>query len=76
MTNYPRCRTCRWWETREVERRTLIPRFVKPCLRMSGVAHLNAKTDSALPNTPDRFWTGPDFGCVHHEPRQPESTDV
>lgn len=60
--DYPRCKTCKHWDDR-VEGEELF----RDCtnIRIS----VGYYSDEAIA---DPFATGPDFGCVHHEPKESE----
>lgn len=63
------CKTCKWWGhflTRRGDGRCKMPLHdpeVDPDLRGSN-------TMSGGTAGPATIWTGPDFGCIHHEPKE------
>lgn len=86
MKNYPRCKTCKRW-MRNTFSEPLLPHLVGlvqfPCEhpktkaaesgRMRGGEVPDGKiADGALPTELYGLLTGPDFGCVHHERKEPE----
>lgn len=62
MTDYPRCKTCRHWDDRG-----------RPADRMyicdNPKVFEGDELDEADAET-GCFYTGPDFGCVHHKPKE------
>lgn len=72
-----RCKTCKWWE-RDVEH--IGPEQCRPCnsSKIGEPYHLYKRSTDKdldiLSYTYDEagyILTGPDFGCVHHEDRDP-----
>lgn len=71
------CDTCKWWVDRSRNCETY---FGKVCAnrKVSGSTPRNADENMILPEKetdlaalngcqPDVFYTGPKFGCIHHE---------
>lgn len=61
MTDYPRCKTCKWWAARG-----------RPADRLYMCDNLKVFEGDELDEADSVsgcFWAGPDFGCVHHEGR-------
>lgn len=60
----PTCKTCRWWDrpwpNREVNKRS--------CAALEDRDGDDAVIDDDGTSRP--LYTGPDFGCVHHEPKE------
>lgn len=66
MKDYPRCKTCKWYE----------------CLRFGGKCHrlsiwdytticLSGENPAGYTMT-GFAWTEESFGCIHHEPKESE----
>lgn len=64
MTDYPRCKTCRHWRTTIVAHTPT--EIFHECTNKA--VRDNTKGDGADPL--GDFFTGPDFGCVHHEAKE------
>lgn len=70
------CQTCRWWEdAEEGEFAGSYPIFkvcTNPKLNLVYQAQVGSR-DGAGASASDEdglgFWTGPEFGCIHHEAR-------
>ena len=69
----PTCKTCKWWDTVEIaehfrrHRACHSPKLMPPDDAEYG-------TDTLLYyDEGSKFWSGPDFGCVHHEDKEPSN---
>lgn len=63
MTDYPRCKTCKWWKTHHFESGEDYE-----CVNF-GINDHKRKDGFDLITM---FCTGPDFGCIHHESKESE----
>jgi len=64
----PKCRTCKWWE-RAADAES--PQGACWAIAPSKSAFIVESTDAVISTAQEegvRFLTGPDFGCVQHEP--------
>jgi hypothetical protein len=64
MTDYPRCKACRFWDTL-IQTHTPTEMF---CECVNPAVRNNTTSDGAAPL--GDFFTGPNFGCIHHEPKE------
>ena len=63
MTDYPRCKTCKHWDRQGPQWEGLYG-----CMNPKVVDGFGT-VDEANAMMGD-FYTGPDFGCIHHEPKE------
>lgn len=73
------CKTCRFWKHRPIA----YPRLPTSPEQKGGICENEHLVESS-PFLPDNlvypydegaaFWTGPEFGCVHHGPRKEDDT--
>lgn len=65
------CRTCKFWEIEETLTRTYILSGAGECccqkIRDTDGDVLADELVHESYGMGRRFWTGPDFGCVHHQ---------
>lgn len=64
MTDYPRCKTCRHWDDRGRRDSAMCECKNSNVLAGDGIDEACSETGC--------FYTGPDFGCVHHESKESE----
>ena len=64
------CKTCKWWDT---EPRNVNLSLHRDCLseKLQPGNDADGEPDTlGYYNEGSKFWSGPDFGCIHHEPRE------
>ncbi len=69
------CKTCNWWVDTE-EWQLKLHYFQGRCNHVTvNEEALNAMRSCCVTDTSDEsglIYTGPDFGCIHHEEKKPE----
>lgn len=73
------CKTCKWWDAENENHRGYTPPVDGhpcKCPKIDDSPHYRVNGDLAAPSESGTFFTGPDFGCVHHEPIPPEPVKV
>ena len=71
MPDYPRCKTCRWWEDND-----MYGNGVSYCTSPANRRDSPYRPDGACSmgeQGKEDILTGPDFGCVHHEWKEEDS---
>lgn len=76
------CKTCKWWadsagtfiESKELKKLvpSMDPYHPCNCPKINQDVHANPAMDGAAAENMDGhpyFVTGPDFGCIHYEPK-------
>ena len=65
----PRCKTCRWWGRDGSDNPRKRARECGNHSKIGEPSDVKGKTDTLTYSYDEggRFWTGPEFGCVHHE---------
>lgn len=61
---YPKCKTCRWWKGRDAHTNKQ-----HKCSHQKLATLLSEPLDGA-DGRGNCIYTGPDFGCIHHEPKE------
>jgi len=70
------CKTCRWWENMRDGYGTCdCPKMHHRALSPEGIGYAFALRRSLVFKRYSRMYvgptlTGPDFGCIHHEPKE------
>lgn len=74
MADYPRCKTCRWWLYLEIFNTSLIHPDWGLC-QLADQPNIDKRPSPLFEVDGDDekgIVTAPDFGCVQHEPGEPQ----